>query len=472
LITLAFFSCKKDLEEQVYSFVAATNFWKTEADAEAGIIGVYERFQDINYFGRFYYELTELPADFTTINRNDTYQQLDRWDLAATHPFISSVWNTMYQQISRSNAVIQNVPKIEMNEAKKNSIIGEAKFIRAFNFFNIVRLWGKAPLSLTVVENVSTTSLPRASVDSIYMQIETDLKDAEASLPATRTGAQVGRITSGAAKTLLAWVYLTQKKWQLASAKANEVMGKYQLLPKFGDVFSVSNENNAELIFSIQFDGVTKAHAMSDYSNAGGTNNPYAVNGVNVYSVDPKSDIWTKWDITEDRRNFTVYNTVVGKNGSPIVIDPNFPSFGKYRDPARPTIASSGLNLPVLRYPDVLLIFAEAEAQAKGSPTPEAYEAINRVRRRAYNLPVAQASSKDLSNLSLAQFTNAVIEERGFEFVLEAKRIYDLLRTDTFLPKIKALGKAAPRGALYPIPTAEIEANKAIDVQDQNPGFN
>src|SRR4028119_1594583 len=82
LITLTCFSCKKDLEEQVYSFVAAKNFWKTEADAEAGIVGVYERFQDINYFGRFYYELTEMPADFTTINRNDTYQQLDRWDLA------------------------------------------------------------------------------------------------------------------------------------------------------------------------------------------------------------------------------------------------------------------------------------------------------------------------------------------------------------------------------------------------------
>jgi hypothetical protein len=361
-----------------------------------------------------------------------------------------------------------------MDASKQKSIIAEAKFIRAFDYFNIVRLWGAAPMPLNVVENVSTTALPRTSSDSLYIQIESDLKAAEVDLPATRTGAEVGRVTSGAAKTLLAWVYLTQKKWALASAKAQEVIAsnQYRLLPKFDDVFSVSNKNNAETIFSIQFDGTTRGHALSSYSNIGGTNSPYCFQGVNVYSVDPKSDIWTKWDVNEYRRNFTVYRTVKGKNGNTITSDVNFPSFGKYRCPAEIGINNSFVNPPVLRYPDALLIFAEAEAQAKGGPTAAAYEAINQVRRRAYNLPSnVPDATVDLKNLSLQAFTDAVIEERGYEFVMECHRIYDLLRTGTFKTKIQSIGKPAPRGTLFPIPQNEIDANTKIGAAGQNPGY-
>jgi hypothetical protein len=467
-------SCHEQLKEEIFSFVGATNYWKTEADADAGILGAYESFLSADYFGRFYFELTEMPTDHTTINRNDTFQQLDRWDLIANHPFVFQVWNIMYQQIGRANGVIKNVPQISMDENKKKAIIAEAKFIRAFDLFNIVRLWGAAPMPLDVVEGVSTTQLPRTSTTDLYNQIEKDLKDAELDLPATRRGVEVGRVTSGTAKTLLSWVYLTQKKWSLAAAKAKEVIDskQYVLLPKFDDVFSVSNKNNAEIIFSIQFNGTTRGHALSSYSNFGGTNNPYCFQGVNVYSVDPKSDIWTKWDKNEYRRNFTVYNSVRGKNGNTLTVDPNFPSFGKYRCPAETGINFSFINPPVLRYPDVLLIFAEAEAQAKGGPTAAAYDAINQVRRRAYNLPIGVANVEiDLKNMSLNSFTDAVIEERGYEFVLEGHRIYDLLRTGTFISKLKSIGKPALRPEIFPIPQSEIDANTKIGQSGQNAGW-
>jgi hypothetical protein len=467
-------SCHDQLNEQVFSFVAATNYWKTADDANAGVLGAYESFLSTDYYGRFYFELTEMPADFTTINRNDTYQQLDRWDMLANHPFILQAWNIMYQQIGRANGVVQNVPKISMDATRQKSILAEARFIRAFDYFNIVRLWGSAPMPLTVVENVGQTALPRTSVDSLYQQIESDLKIAETDLPTTRTGAEVGRATSGAAKTLLAWVYLTQKKWALASAKAQEVIAgnQYKLLPKFDDVFSVSNKNNAEIIFSIQFDGTTRGHALSSYSNAGGTNSPYCFQGVNVYSVDPKSDIWTKWDPTEYRRNYTVYSSVKGKNGATITIDANYPSFGKWRCPAEIGINNSYINPTVLRYPDALLIFAEAETQAKGGPTAAAYDAINQVRRRAYTLPTTQAApTVDLANLGQQAFVDAVIQERGYEFVMENHRIYDLLRTGTFKSKIQSIGKTAPRGDLYPIPQSELDANPKIGNNGQNPGY-
>ncbi|MHA4846721.1 RagB/SusD family nutrient uptake outer membrane protein [Flavitalea antarctica] len=468
---LLFSGCTKDLEEEVYSFVAVPNFWKTAADAEAGIKGVYASFYPL--MNSNYWVVLEQPADFTTINRNDTHQQLDRWDLPSNHPFVTDLWNAMYQQIARANGVIANVPGINMPDAAKKGVLGEAKFLRAFDYFTIVRMFGAAPLALTVVQGADSASLPKTPVDAIYAQIEKDLKEAEVELPATRSGAETGRATAGAARTLLAWVYLTQKKWQLASDKAKEVMssGRYSLQAKFGDVFSVTNKNNSEIIFAVQFDGSTRGSNLSSFANIGGSNSPYAANGALVWSVDPKSDIWTKWDVTEDRRNYSVYSSVVGRNGNLITADPNFPSYGKWRDPTEPNQNSCKINPPLLRYADVLFIFAEAEAQAKGSPTPEAYEALNQTIRRAYALPVTATSAKDVSGLSLQAFTDKIIEQRGFEFTMEGKRLYDLMRTGIFPAKIKEVGKPAPRGNLFPIPQSEIDANEAISSSDQNPGY-
>ena len=470
---LLFSGCTKDLEEEVFSFVAVPNFWKTAADADAGVKGIYASFYTGQYLNSQYWAVLEQPSDFTTINRNDTHQQLDRWDLPPNHPFVTDLWNQMYQQIARANGVITNVPGISMPEATKKAILGEAKFLRAFVYFHIVRMWGAAPLSLSVVENVASTSLPRSPVAALYTQIEKDLTEAETELPAVRSGAETGRITSGAAKTLLAYVYLTQKKWQPAADKAREVMtsNRYALQARFGDVFSVGNKNNSEVIFAVQYDGSIRGSNLSSFANIGGANSPYAANGALVWSVDPKSDIWTKWDVTEDRRNYSVYSSVVGRNGNTINADPNFPSYGKWRDPTEPNQNSSKVNPTLLRYADVLLIFAEAEAQAKGGPTAETYEALNQIIRRAYALPVNTSSSRDVSGLSLAAFVDKVIEERGFEFTLEAKRLFDLMRTDKFPAKIKELGKPAIRGSLFPIPQSEIDASDAISNADQNPGY-
>jgi hypothetical protein len=131
-------SCTEQLNEEVFSFVSAKNYWLTEADATAGILGTYESFLSTNYFGRFYFEMTEMPADFTTINRNDQFQQMDRWDMLADHPFFLQCWNIMYQQIGRANGVLKNVPNIKMDVTRQKSILAEGRFIRAFNFFNIV----------------------------------------------------------------------------------------------------------------------------------------------------------------------------------------------------------------------------------------------------------------------------------------------------------------------------------------------
>jgi starch-binding outer membrane protein, SusD/RagB family len=474
LITGVNTSCKNALDEEVFSFVSTINYWKTEADADAGIIGVYESFLANEYYGsnNGFFNITEMASDFVNINRNETFLALDRWDLISNHPHVASAWNIIYQQIGRANNVISFVPNIPMNDTKKASVVAEAKFLRAFDYFNLVRLWGEVPMQLNVVESKETTSLPKSSVSEIYAQIEKDLKEAEAALPATRTGKEVGRVTSGAAKTLLAWVYLTEQKWAEAAAKAKEVMGQYQLLPDFANVFKAENENNAEIIFSIQYDGKSRFNALASFSHAGGTQNPNCFNGVRVWSVDNKSDIWTKWDTQEYRRNFSVYQFFTGKNGTTVDVLPDYPAFGKWNAPIETGLQQCYLNPIVLRYPDVLLIFAEAESQAKNGPTAEAYEAINKVRRRAYKLPVDQPSvTVDLKGLTKDAFRDAIIAERGFEFVMENKRIFDLFRTGTFKAKLKAIGKPATAGDLFPIPQSELDANSVLNNEDQNPGY-
>ena len=470
-------SCKNALDEEVFSFVSASNYWKTASDAESGIIGAYAPFTSGDYFGynSGYFNITEMASDFVTINRNETFLSLDRWDILSNHPHVANAWNIIYQQIGRANNVIQFVPNIEMDATKKAAIVAEAKFIRAFDYFNLVRLWGSVPMQLNIVVGQETTSLGKSSVAEIYAQIEKDLKDAEGVLPASRTGKEVGRITSGAAKTLLAWVYLTEKKWAEASAKAKEVMGQYQLLPDYANVFKAENENNAEVIFSIQFDGKTVGNALASFSHAGGTKNPNCFNGVRVWSVDIKSDLWTKWDTQEYRRNFSIYRYLTAKDGTTYdVFDAggNYPAFGKWNSPAETALAASYVNPIVLRYPDVLFIFAEAECMAKNGPTTETYEAINKIRRRANKLSVdTPAPTVDLAGLSKDAFVEAVFVERGYEFVMENKRIYDLFRTGKFKEKLKAIGKPATAGDLFPIPQSELDANSVLSNEDQNPGY-
>jgi starch-binding outer membrane protein, SusD/RagB family len=471
-------SCREPLQETVYSFISTDNFYKTAADAEASVVAAYQPFLSFNYYGGTLFNLILLADDQATIGRNPIHQSVDNFNLTADHSFTTSLWQQMYQCINRANTGIQRIPGIQMDATRQSTLVGECHLIRAYNYFNLVRLFGGIPLTTSEIQNPAQTNTPKATKEKIYEQIIADLKQAESVLPVSRSGNDVGRVTKGAAQTLLAEVYLTLERWQEAADKAQEVMqsGRYQLLPDFSRVFAMDNETNAEIIFSIQYDGSVIGSSIASFAHAGGTDNPNCANGVQVWSVEQKSDMWLNWDAKDSRRGFSVYDKFVSKAGKEISVYSTsrpFPAFGKYNAPGEISQANCPLNPIVHRYADVLLIYAEAISQAKGSATPEAYAAVNQVRRRAYKLPLGATSAVDLpAGLSKEAFRTAVIKERSLEFVAEGKRLFDLMRSGQFPTVLKAQGKTInEKATLFPIPVAELNANAALTSADQNPGY-
>ena len=470
--------CKDALQEEVFSFLSTENFYKTPADAEAAVVAAYAPFVSTDYYRYGYYNLTLLADDQVTIGRNPQFQAIDNFDIPADHPFVRGTWQQMYSCINRSNTGLARIPGIAMNEELKNELLAECYFIRAFNYFNLVRLFGAVPLTTDEINSADKVNSPKASVQQVYKQITDDLLKAESALPVTRAGVKVGRATRGAAKTLLADVYLTMENWAGAASKAKEVidLNSYALLDNFNSVFSVSNENNKEIIFSIQFDGVNIGNSLASYAHAGGTDNPNTGNGVQVWSVDQKSDMWLNWNLNDSRRTFSVYDKFINRAGNEISVyntSRPFPAFGKYNAPNE----VSGINCPfnpiVYRYADVLLIYAEALSQENGGPNAAALEALNQVKRRAYKRNINVISDIDYpAGSDKEAFRKLVLLERSYEFVVENRRIFDLMRTRQFPQIIKQLGKPTnPTATLFPIPLAEIETNKALSPADQNLGY-
>lgn len=470
--------CSKNLDESVYSFVTASNFYKTASDAEAAVIAAYQPFTSDDYFRRNFYNVGLLADDQVMIGRNATFIAVDNFNVTPDHPFHTSLWQQMYLCINRANTGLERIPGIQMDNNRKNILLAECRSIRAYNYFNLVRLFGGVPMPVTEIQSAANTSNPKETIAKIYELITSDLLEAEKSLPVTRPASEFGRFTKAACQTLLSEVYLTQEKWKEAADKAQEVinLNQYQLLPNFKDVFSISNESNAEIIYSIQFDGPTIGTWFASFNHAGGTDNPNCFTGSANWSVDQKSDIWLNWDKRDLRKAASTYDSFTTRTGTRVSVfnySQPFPGFGKYNAPSEISNGNSPCNPIIHRYADVLLIYAEASSQAAGSPTTASYDALNRVRRRGYGVPINAASPYDYKpGLSAANFRDSVIYERSLEFVIENKRLFDLMRTKQFPAILTKLGKTIRVGAtLFPIPLSEMNSNTALKPSDQNAGY-
>ena len=217
LLTLALVgqSCQGFLDENPQNFIAPTNFYKSAADALASVNAVYDKLSNWGTFDRQIYLLTELSTDnMDLIGSNQERVQIDNYQMDANNSVFRDAWQDLYQGVTRANITIDRVPGIGAMDAKlRDRIVGEARFLRAFYYYNLVRLWGDVPLITKEVASLEGLNVPRDPVEKVYAQIVADLQYAEQNLPLKYTGADVGRATSGAAKTLLTSVYLTRKQW-------------------------------------------------------------------------------------------------------------------------------------------------------------------------------------------------------------------------------------------------------------------
>lgn len=473
-------SCNK-LTENPKSVIVASQFYQTSSDATSAVNSVYGTLNsdpagDFPLYGRQLNLLVENASDnqtYSPSNTNPDVRALGTASYISSNSRVQKVWQQLYYGINRANIAIDNIPAIQMDTVLRARLVRESKFIRALLYFNLVRLYGDVPLVLhnpssTNIDNLLIARTPSADV---YTQIVSDLKDAT-NLPKTYGTADLGRATGGAAHTLLAKVYLTRQDWNDALTELNNVINGgygYALFTNYYDAFQKATKNGVEHIFSVQFEtNLGEANSEQYLSQSFTSFNT----GTFPIDIPVDSSLYKLFSANDTRRAVTFYSSVYNAaTGQTVVFNnPYAPYFNKFVDYSLSPLSSqtqSGINYPVLRYADVLLMQAEALNEINGGPTSDAYTAINQVRTRAH---IANLTT----GLSQSDFRDSVFLERRKEFIQEGHRWFDLVRQGgtvlvDALHKIPAKSAASSKNTLFPIPLVDIQINPKLA---QNPGYN
>jgi len=524
-ILLCFLStgCDSALDRNPPSSFSPSSVFSTASGADAAVKGIYDPLQGSTYYGFFHISSIELHTDYAVGRGSQNPVSLFDLDAVAQNRIENAIWDPAYGSINRSNNVIANLRETEipgLSEAQRNQLIGEARFLRALNYFNLVRLWGGAdgagvPLRTEPAEGTEENlNVPRASKDQVYSQIIEDLRFAEQNLPGSYTGDDLGRATRWAAKAALSKVFLTRESWSQAEEKADEIInsGQFELLvprdtsAEFEDIFGLGAQagvTNNETIFEITYSSPEVPHTIGLFMHSGRADYyPFGFfawfGNIDICRVSEAFDAplnrpedcgpptgqiekesflgpWHEQRDVDRRANHTLYDPRRGPDQN--ALSPEFPMFfRKYRSG---NVADADNPFPVYRYAEVIYIKSEAEFRQNGA-TAEAHEHLNMMRRRARGLdPAVTSAEADVSStLSGEAFLDTLLLERAKEFVMEAKRYYDLIRTEKngeirAFWIAKELGKGTPerKNFNWPIPESEIDNNDALSQADQNPGW-
>jgi hypothetical protein len=485
-LCLASTSCEKFLEEPDKSNFTLENYFTKPEHAESVVNSIYESLRATTGggFNGAPWMMLEFATGLANTELGQAQSSINVRNLVnnADNEYGNTWWVSSYRGIGNANLAIAKIPGIGMDEVLKKKYLGEAHFLRAHYYYNLVRIFGKVPLIEQPVGLTSPELYPEpATEEAIYNLIVADLLAAEAAgLPFTDVS---GRVTQGAAKSLLSSVYLTMagfplqkgaEYYQKAADKAWEVItsGQYTLFASYDDLHSMAAKNKGENIYMVQFAPNILA------SNWQTSIIPYN-QGISAYS-DETGAIFANKEFVEsyapgDKRTrekqFYYRTYTLSSNRSQTVDLGGYYLFKHFDTEAHLSTTSSGLNWPLMRYAEVLLNFAEAANEA-GEPTPEAYKAVNEIRKRA-ELP-------DLEGLSQDQFREAVWRERWYELSFENKTWFDMVRLrkafhvgtktfDNYVGHQFSYGPALKeRELLFPIPTAEIRNNSKLV---QNKGY-
>lgn len=490
-------SCKKSFidltpEDQQSS----ATFFTTEAQFRQAVNAAYVPLRTLENYDYF---TGEMRSDNTHYERSPTRgTQFEMRDNIAdfvndaSNTYVYDVWKALYKGISRANIVIGRIENASIPQAAKDDLEGQAKFLRAWNYFKLVRYFGGVPLFLTEVTKVEETLLPRSTADEVYAVIVADALDAIARLAPPAAFPQSGQATKGSATMLLAEVYMTQKKYAEAETLLQELSGMgYQLLPDYASVFSTANKNSRESIFEVQFLMGLQGDQQSNfiYQFLPRTRSTVLVTGVATNNTTqggyntPTQDLIDSYEAGDLRKDASIgivegtydasgFMTISAKKS---IID-YVPEPGKTGVPfdkkvlnPHSDVNNTNDNWPIYRYADALLLLAEAQNEQGKSPLA----ALNEVRVRA---GLAASAETDQSLLR-----DIIAHERRVELAFENRRWSDLIRTGKAMEVMTAYGveqkqkysyltaesyNVTEAKLLYPIPKIEIEINPLIT---QNP---
>lgn len=471
IVCLLAISCKKDfIEITPISTVAIDALFKTDKDYQDAVTGCYNalqtQYQNFWVFG-------DLRGDDSRheIPSNVLLYSTDNFTMSAELPLLKDSWLNYYKIIDRANTILTKINDADVSVIKnKARYKAEAEFLRALAYFDLVRIFGDVPMVTRKLSIEEAYKTGREKVDRIYTEIIIkDLMDAENNLPDKYTGADVGRVTKGAAKALLGKVYLTIHDFVKAESKLKEVttMG-YSLLPKYNDLFDYTkNEHHSEYIFDVEYEeGVSLG---SNFTNTFFPNNApmaamYKVNGTRTGSNSPTEGLFSIFTNQDLRKDITVGVKGGYINGSgtfvPFIASISQSYTMKYIVPV--VIQNdSKANWKVIRYADVLLMYAEALNE--NSKTQEALIYLNQVRTRA-GVPI-------YSNLTKDDAREKIYLERRLELSFEGHRWFDLVRTGRAYNVMQSFGMM-PYMTVFPLPLSLIQLMNDNTIFPQNPGYN
>jgi hypothetical protein len=470
-ISLVFLSCSKNfIETRPISSVSVDVLYKTDKDYQDAVIGCYRTLQ--NQYQNFW--------EFGDLRGDDVEEQwtaaldlmrIDNFTADNSETVIASSWQNYYNIINRANTVLEKIKDADSLVVKnKSRHTGEAEFLRAMAYFDLVRIFGDVPMLTTPVSSDDALKKGRDKVNDIYDQvIIKDLLDAANRLPAKYSGADVGRVTKGAAKAMLGRVYLTRKDFVKAEAVLLEVtqMG-YVLLPKYTDLFDYTkDEHHSEYIFDIEYEegiGLGSIFTSNFCPFVAPIMSFYGVTGSTGNHGSPSAKLFAAFPAGDLRKDITVATGVTDKDGvfTPLPVGFGMQAFTrKYMTPMK-TSNDSRANWKVIRYADVLLMYAEALNE--NGKTPDAVTYLNMVHTRAgltgYDDTMSESDTRE--NIYL---------ERRLELSYEGVRWFDLIRTDRALDTMQSTGMKTYM-TVFPLPLGQIQIVNNPTIFPQNQGYN
>ena len=469
------YGCKKFLAVDPAYTQDAENYFQTPEDYENALTGAYDLLQ-----GSFVSVwIGDIASDNTiaggeSVSDTEGLHQIDNMTHGGVSNELRSIMRWNYAGITRANYILENKDNIDFTG--KDHIIAEAKFLRAYYYFELVKFFGDVPLIIDKrIGAEEVTTIPRSPKEEVYAQIETDLIEAAAVLNAIPT--QKGRATSGAAKSLLGKVYLYQNKYSEAASIFDEVInsGQYALIADYNDLFTVANEGNSETVFDIEYSGLEggsygcficlEGNATPGFHGIRQYNGPVYGDG-NSYNL-PTADLYNYFDPADPRRDATVLDIDAFIAAQPNADEISYAvgaggHTGYYNNKYIKRLDELGLpdndltspvNYRVIRYADVLLMAAEAHYQNGNAGTAQLY--LNQVRARV-----------GMANITISSVED-IWKERRLELSCEGHRFFDLVRTGQAASVIS--GFQTGKHELFPIPQVEIDL--AGGNWSQNPGY-
>ena len=463
-------SCEKDfLTKYPPDALSEDVYYKDANHAKAAINAAYSTLENQNLYTKYLTKLFIAPTGDVIMNNTNGYNLMNfTFDAADIH--LMGTYSKLYEGVYRSNLVIKKVPLIEMDATLKNRYVAEAKFLRALYYWHLTTLWGDVPLFTEPFENLNDALIAKSPKDDIYKVMIQDLLDAESVLPPTYGSADVGRATKGAAQALLGKVYLYDENYVEAEKWLFKVIDSkvYDLIPDYSLLINVNYENHKESIFEVQF---AEIGGGGDVGNGlAGNDNPQVNGGTS--NTCPTQQLVDAFEPGDPRLGFSIFRE--GDVFAPQLTTPNM-NLDTYKAIWSPTgysikkglvpvayVNNRGVNWPIIRFADVLLMYAEAANEL--DMLDAARDNVNRVRQRAsVNMPVLTEADTDTKE----KMFEAIVHERHVELNLEYHRFNDLRRWGLAQEVLGSIGYKESKNRYFPLPQEEIDINPNLEQIDE-----